>query len=111
MKEIPQPTHDLIDMFNKMNIDYNSINKNIDKKINFFEKNTFISNKYDDKMKYDNSRFKKFNNNKNDNYSKPFFYNSKQIYNNDIKKENENLFQKPFFFNSKSDNKNKKEDH
>jgi 5'-3' exonuclease len=107
MKEIPQPTHDLIDMFNKMKIE----NKDIKyKRFDNYEKNTFISNKYDDKMKYDNSRFKKFNNNKNDKYSKPFFYNSKQIYNNDIKKENENLFQKPFFFNSKSDNKNKKED-
>jgi len=107
MKEIPQPTHDLIDMFNKMKIE----NKDIKyKRFDNYEKNTFISNKYDDKMKYDNSRFKKFNNNKNDKYSKPFFYNSKQIYNNDIKKENENLFQKPFFFNSKSDNKDKKED-
>ena len=32
------PTHDLIDMFNKMNIDYKSKNKNIYKKINYYVK-------------------------------------------------------------------------
>ncbi len=105
MKELPHPTHDLIDMFNKMNIDYNSINKNIDKKINFFEKNTITTNKYDD----DNYRFKNNNKNNDDKYSKPFFYNSKKLVNNDMEK-NENLLQKPFFFNSKLEKKDKKDD-
>ena len=83
MKESLKPTHDFMNMLKKEK----ELKKN--------------ENKEEDKKR---EKFKRKNN---QNLSKPFFYNSKKNYNNDLILK-ENLPPKPFFFNSKLNEKKNK---
>jgi hypothetical protein len=83
MKESLKPTHDFMNMLKKEK----ELKKN--------------ENKEEDKKR---EKFKRKNN---QNLSKPFFYNSKKNYNNDLILK-ENSPPKPFFFNSKLNEKKNK---